>query len=87
VSTFIVFCAIALVILSFASLWRAFVGPSVADRVAAINVVSIKVTTLILLLSVAFETTSYISVALVYAMIAFVATLGVAKYLTNGALD
>ncbi len=86
-NTFLLVIASVLIVLSFASLYRAFKGPTVADRVAAINVVSIKVTAVIVLFSVAIDELGYINVALVYAMIAYVATLGVAKYLRKGALD
>ena len=86
-NTFLLVIASVLIVLSFASLYRAFKGPTVADRVAAINVVSIKITAVIVLFSVAIDELGYINVALVYAMIAYVATLGVAKYLRKGALD
>lgn len=75
------FAMIALALLSFVSLYRAIVGPTSADRIVAINVLSTKVTTLIVLLALFNNQEAFIDVALVYAMIGFITTVGVSKYL------
>lgn len=77
---------IALAILSFASLYRAIKGPSVADRIIAINVISTKVTVMILLISIILNQTGYMDVALIYALVGFITTLSVSKYLAKGKL-
>ena len=77
---------IALAILSFASLYRAIKGPSVADRIIAINVISTKVTVMILLISIVLKQTGYMDVALIYALVGFITTLSVSKYLAKGKL-
>jgi multisubunit Na+/H+ antiporter MnhF subunit len=41
----------------------------------------------IVLIALASKQSSYVNVALVYAMIGFVTTIGVAKYLMKGRLD
>lgn len=76
----------ALAILSFASLYRAIKGPSVADRIIAINVISTKVTVMILLLSIVLNQTAYMDVALIYALVGFITTISVSKYLAKGKL-
>ena len=73
-------------VLTFAGLYRAYVGPTAADRVVAINVTATKVTVIIVLIAVVTAQDTYVNVALVYAMIGFVATIGVAKYLMKGTL-
>ena len=77
---------IALAILSFASLYRAIKGPSVADRIIAINVISTKVTVMILMLSIVLNQTAYMDVALIYALVGFITTISVSKYLAKGKL-
>ncbi len=79
--------AIILLLLTFLCLTRAALGPTVADRVAAINVIGTKTMVLIALVSFIFGQEFFLDVALVYALIAFVMTIGVAKYLEKGALD
>ena len=83
----IVGITIFLMLLSFVALYRAYKGPTAGDRVVAINIVCTKVTTMIVLIAVLAGQGSYVNVALVYAMIGFVATVGVAKYLLKGRLD
>jgi multicomponent Na+:H+ antiporter subunit F len=78
--------SIFLVLLSFASLYRAYKGPTPADRVVAINVISTKVTVLIGFLAVLTDQYAFIDVALIYAMMGFVATVCVSKYLEKGKL-
>jgi len=79
--------AIILVAMSFVGLYRAFVGPTAADRIVAINMIATKVTTIIVLIAIVTKQGSYVNVALIYAMIGFIATIGVAKYLLKGKLS
>lgn len=83
----IIGCAIFLVLLSFVGLYRAYKGPTAADRIVAINVISTKVTVVIVLMALWIKQGSYVNVALIYAMIGFITTIGVAKYLLKGRLD
>ncbi len=83
----VIVSAIILTLLSFVGLYRAFVGPTAADRIVAINMISTKVTAIIVLIALVTKQNSYVNVALVYAMIGFLATIAVAKYLIKGRLD
>ncbi len=68
-------------LLFFFCLYRAYVGPTSADRVVGINMMATKVTILIILISFITEQTAFIDVALVYAMTGFIATICVSKYI------
>lgn len=72
--------------ISFFSLYRAYVGPSAADRVVAINVLTTKVVMLIVLLSMITGQDIFVDVALIYAMMGFIATICVSKYIEKGKL-
>ena len=78
--------AITLIILAFLCLINAYRGPTVVDRIVSINVIGTK--TVVIMALVAYITNSpyYLDVALVYALIAFLATLGLAKFLEKGHL-
>ena len=78
--------SIILTVLSFASLYRAIVGPTLADRVVAINMVSTKVSIIIILVALFLDEKNYVDVALIYAMVSFITTVSVAKYLERGKL-
>jgi multicomponent Na+:H+ antiporter subunit F len=76
--------AIILSILAFVCLFRAYAGPTTADRVVAINVISTKVTVLIAVIAVLTNQNSFIDVAIIYAMMGFIATIAVSKYIEKG---
>lgn len=78
--------SIFLALLSFVSLYRAYEGPTPADRVIAINVISTKVTVLITALAVLTKQDSFVDVALVYSMMGFITTVSVSKYMEKGKL-
>jgi len=84
---FLIAIAIALILVTFLCLYRAAVGPTTADRVVSINVVGTKTVIIIALVSLVFHQEFFLDVALVYALISFTATIGVAKYLEKGALN
>jgi len=83
----VIVSAIILTLLSFVGLYRAFVGPTAADRIVAINMIATKVTAIIVLIALVTKQNAYVNVALVYAMIGFLTTIAVAKYLIKGRLD
>ena len=85
--TVYVMASIMLIVLTFLCLIRAAIGPTTADRVVAINVIGTKTMVIIALVSFIFGQEFFLDVSLVYALIAFVMTIGVAKYMERGALD
>lgn len=87
IDTMVLIVTIILVLLTFVGLYRAIVGPTAADRIVAINMISTKVATIIVLIAILTRQNSFVNVALVYALIGFVATIGLAKLLIKGRLD
>lgn len=75
------FLLFSLLIMIALCLVRAAIGPTVADRMVAINVIGTKALVLIVGLSVATGQPFFVDVALVYGLIGFLATIGVATYL------
>lgn len=78
--------AVTLILLIFVCLYRAFAGPSAADRVVAMDVISTKVAVLIVLLSILTEQESFMDIALIYGMLGFITTIAVSKFLEKGKL-
>ncbi len=73
--------AIYLSILFILCLYRAYKGPSAADRVVSINVISTKVTIVIALIAAITGQDSFMDVAIIYAMMGFITTIAVSKYI------
>ncbi len=72
--------------MTFISLARAVIGPSMLDRLIAINVISTKVTTLIVLVAFVLNQEMFIDVAMVYALLGFIMSVGVSKFVFKGGL-
>lgn len=77
---------IFLSLLAFVCLYRAYIGPTAADRVVSINVITTKVTVLIAFIAIITDQDAFIDVALIYAMMGFIATIAVSKYIEKGKL-
>jgi multicomponent Na+:H+ antiporter subunit F len=70
-----------LVILAILALVRLYLGPTPADRVVAVDTVNTLMVALLILLGVIYQQIIFIDVAIVYALLSFVSTLFIAKYL------
>jgi multicomponent Na+:H+ antiporter subunit F len=77
---------ISLILLSLLVFIRVIVGPTITDRIISVNILGTKVSMIIVLLSFITGQDTYVSVALIFAMIAFVATIGFSKYIDHGNL-
>ena len=78
----IVFSMIGLSLLL--NLWRLIIGPSVPDRVLALDTMYINVIALIILYNISMGTGLYFEAALLIAMLGFISTVAVCKYLLRG---
>ena len=68
-------------VLSFVRLLR---GPRVPDRILALDTLYTNSLALLVLVGIAFETALYFEAALVIAMLGFVGTVAMAKYIVRG---
>jgi multicomponent Na+:H+ antiporter subunit F len=59
---------------------RAVLGPSVFDRILAVNVFGTNVVVLIAVVAVGYDSESFLDVALVYAFLNFIATIGYLQF-------
>jgi len=64
--------------------WRLMAGPSTTDRILALDTMYINSIALIIILGLHFETSLYFEAALLIAMLGFVSTAALAKYLLRG---
>ena len=79
--------AMAIATISFAillNLWRLLIGPDITDRLLALDTMVINSIALIVLYGIAYATTLYFEAALLFAMVAFVATISFCKFLLRG---
>lgn len=73
--------AFVLVALVFLAMVRLVRGPTPADRAVAVDTVNTLMVAVLIILGVVFRQIIFIDVAIVYALLSFVSTLFIAKYI------
>ena len=76
--------SLAILITMGLALARALMGPTVSDRIAAINMFGTKTVLLIAVLAFMSGRTDILDIALVYALINFIGVVAVLKLVVNG---
>jgi multicomponent K+:H+ antiporter subunit F len=77
----------ALVMIALAmglNLWRLVKGPRAPDRILALDTLAINAIALVMLLGIAASSTAYFEAALLLAMMGFVGTVALCKFLLGG---
>ena len=72
--------AAALVVLAIVVLYRAVRGPTMQDRVVAVNVLGTNTVVILALLSAALDVPSFLDIALVYALLNFLMAVAISKF-------
>lgn len=72
--------AAVLVVLAIAVLYRAIKGPTMQDRVIAVNVLGTNTVVILALLAVALDSESFLDIALVYALLNFLMAIAISKF-------
>ena len=73
--------AIILIVMMILSLIRVIGGPTILDRILGANVIGTKTTVLLLLIGLLYEDLAmFVDIALAYALLNFIATLGATKF-------
>ena len=66
---------------------RAVKGPTDYDRILAVNAMGTKTVIIVTLLGYVSGRTEFIDMAIVYALISFITTVAILKYIEKGRLD
>lgn len=78
--------AIIVVLAMALVLYRAIKGPSLYDRALAVNVIGTKTVVVLALIGFIYDRPYFLDIALVYALINFIATIAILKYSETGGL-
>lgn len=72
--------AAVFVVLAIVVLYRAIWGPTMQDRVLAVNVLGTNTVIVLALLSAALDVPSFLDIALVYALLNFLMSVAISKF-------
>ena len=75
---------IAITLSMFLCLIRLIIGPSVIDRLLALDTLFLNATCLVVVLGIYWASTNVFEGALLVAMLGFVSTIALARYFTTG---
>jgi multicomponent Na+:H+ antiporter subunit F len=75
---------LALLLCSIMAMIRIIRGPTAPDRLVGLDTINTIVIVLMVVFGAAFNEVIYIDVAIVYALLSFISTLFIAKYLEGG---
>lgn len=70
----------ALVVLAVVVLYRAVKGPTMQDRVVAVNVLGTNTVVILAVLAVGLDSESFLDIALVYALLNFLMAIAISKF-------
>lgn len=76
--------AIALLVVMAIALLRALLGPTIYDRILAVNLFGTKTVLAIAVVGFLFGRPDFLDIALVYALINFISVIGVLRYFEYG---
>jgi multicomponent Na+:H+ antiporter subunit F len=83
-SEFLSWSGIFLCVLMLLALIRVVAGPTVIDRIMAANVIGTKTTALLIIVGLVFHRVDmFVDIALAYAMLNFILTIGASRYIKN----
>ncbi len=83
-STALLLVSIMIALALLLSLWRLIRGPSIADRILALDTLYINGIALIIILGMYMGSPLYFEAALLIALLGFVSTAALCKYLLRG---
>ncbi|MBT2638122.1 MULTISPECIES: Na(+)/H(+) antiporter subunit F1 [unclassified Bacillus (in: firmicutes)] len=67
-------------------IYRVIKGPTVADRVVALDAIGISLVSVIALVSVVLETSAFLDIILLIGILAFIGTVAFSKFLEKGVI-
>jgi multicomponent Na+:H+ antiporter subunit F len=83
-TTFIITSIVVICLSMIAVIYRMVKGPSASDRVVALDSLGVSVITLIGLFSVLVETSFFLEIILLLAILSFIGTVAFSKFIEKG---
>lgn len=68
----------------FIALYRIIIGPSMPDRVVALDMIGVNLVSLVAVFSIVLHTHAYLEVILIVGILAFISTVGLARFVERG---
>ena len=84
---FFLFTGVLITAFIILPLFRLIAGPTIPDRAIALDTINTYIVAAMILYGAAFEEIIYIDIAIVYALLSYITTLYIAKFIERRAKD
>lgn len=84
--TFIWLCLILMILSVIGLLYQIFIGPTLPDRLVALDAFGVVIISATALLSILFGTRYFMEIILLIAIMSFIGTIAFAKFIEKGAI-
>lgn len=78
------FALVTIVLLMLPCGWRAWQGPTIGDRLLAIDLIATLLAGVMVILALLFEQDILVDVALAISALSFIGTVGISRYVAEG---
>lgn len=85
--SFFLFTGVLVTAFIILPLFRLIAGPTIPDKVIALDTINTYIVAAMILYGAAFEEIIYIDIAIVYALLSYITTLYIAKFIERRAKD
>lgn len=86
IQTAVTIAIICLALSMLALVYRIITGPTLPDRIVALDAVGVNIVGIVALICIKLETTAYIEFVLLFGILAFIGTVAFSKYLEKGVI-
>ncbi|MCI8513878.1 MAG: sodium:proton antiporter [Lachnospiraceae bacterium] len=87
VHNFLIFCIGVLAVTVFFCLFRAVIGPRVADRMVGINMMGTQIIVMIAFVALLLGESGLVDIAIIYAVLSFLAVIILTKVFTGACME
>ncbi|ASV68492.1 Na(+)/H(+) antiporter subunit F1 [Cytobacillus sp. FSL W7-1323] len=86
IQTAVTIAIICLALSMLALVYRIIKGPTLPDRIVALDAVGVNIVGIVALICIKVDTTAYVEFILLFGILAFIGTVAFSKYLEKGVI-
>ncbi|MCA1027761.1 MULTISPECIES: Na(+)/H(+) antiporter subunit F1 [Cytobacillus] len=86
IQTAVTIAIICLALSMLALVYRIIIGPTLPDRIVALDAVGVNIVGIVALICIKVDTTAYVEFILLFGILAFIGTVAFSKYLEKGVI-
>ncbi|MDQ0270883.1 Na(+)/H(+) antiporter subunit F1 [Cytobacillus purgationiresistens] len=86
IQTVVYIAIICIAVAMITLLYRVIKGPTLPDRIVALDAIGVNIVAMVALMSITLKTSAFLEVILLFGILAFIGTVAFSKYLEKGVI-